>query len=330
LEKDAGEGVFLNAGWMLFALALPAVYLESQPPVFRVAVEAVQVDVYVGRGGKAVTGLTKDDFELFDNGVRQTIELFDIETVPLNIALVLDTSQSVAGSKLMQLQSAAHSFLRGLEDKDRAGLITFSHRMQQVGDLTGELETLHHAIDQVEAYGNTIWRDALYAGLKSVEFAAHRPVVLLFTDGEDTYSWLREDQLMPLVKQSSAVVYVVYGSGERLSALAPDGPHSPRSDRAWKQALTRRAQSTELLRKLTEVSGGRFIETAPEAPLSDVFMRILAELKTRYLLTYPPSDVAQEGWHEIRIKLTKKKGEIRARRGYFCKPPQRHDSGSPF
>jgi VWFA-related protein len=311
----------LRASWIFLALALPAAHQESQPPVFRVAVEAVQVDVFVGRDGKAVTGLTQADFALFDNGVRQEIELFDIETVPLNIALVLDTSQSVAGSKLMQLQSAAHSFLTGLEDKDRAGLITFSHRMQLASGLTSDLETLHQAIDRVEAYGNTIWRDALFAGLKSVEFAKHRPVVLLFTDGEDTYSWLREDQLLPLVQESSAVIYVIYGTGERLSALASDRPHSPASDRAWKQALAKRAQSTALLRELAEVSGGRFIETVPGATLQDVFMDILTELKTRYLLTYTPSGVAQEGWHEIRIELKKGKAEIRARRGYFRRSP---------
>ena len=68
---------------------------------------------------------------MFDNGSKQQVELVETEMVPLNIALVLDTSQSVAGPKLLQLQSAAHAFLDGLEAKDRAGLITFSHRMQQ-------------------------------------------------------------------------------------------------------------------------------------------------------------------------------------------------------
>ncbi len=174
----------MNAGGIAFALAIPAVYQEYQPPVFRIAVEAVQVDVYVGRGGKAVTGLTKDDFELFDNGVRQQLDLFNIETVPLNISLVLDTI-------------------------------------------------------------------------------------------------------------------------------------TPRSDRVWKQAQKRHAQSTKLLRELTEVTGGRFIEAEPGVSLSEAFLDILAELKTRYLLTYAPSDVAQEGWHEIRIKLKRQKGDIRARRGYF-------------
>jgi VWFA-related protein len=292
----------LNAGWLAFTLPLLAGIQELQPPVFRVAVEAVQVDVYVGRGGKALTDLTQDDFELFDNGVQQQIELFDIGTVPLNISLVFDTSQSVAGSKLIQLQAAAHSFLHDLEDKDRAALITFSHRMQQRAPLTGDLERLHRAVDRVEAFGNTIWHDALFAGLKSVESATHRPLVLLFTDGEDTYSWLREDQLTPLVRHSPAVVYVIYGSGGRSTE-----------------------QSTKLLRELSDLSGGRFIETAPEAPLPDIFMEVLAELKTRYLLTYSPTDVSKEGWHEIQIKLRRRKTEIRARRGYFYESPHNRE-----
>jgi VWFA-related protein len=177
----------LILGWLLPALGLLVAHQNPQTPVFRVAVEAVRVDVFVGRSRKAVSGLTQDDFEVFENGKRQRIEMVETQTVPLNIALVLDTSQSVAGRKLVQLQSAAHAFLDGLEDKDRAGLITFSHRMQKASPLTSELETLHRAIDQVEAYGSTVWHDALFAGLKAFESVRERPVVILFTDGEDAF-----------------------------------------------------------------------------------------------------------------------------------------------
>ncbi len=73
---------------------------------FRVAAEAVQVDVWVGRDGKGIAGLTEDDFALFDDGVRQEIALVDAESGPLNVVLVVDTSDSMAGNKLMELQAA--------------------------------------------------------------------------------------------------------------------------------------------------------------------------------------------------------------------------------
>jgi VWFA-related protein len=302
---------------LLSAWALAAVHQPPQTPVFRVSVEAVQVDVHVGRGRKAVTGLDVDDFELFDNGVRQRIELVDIETVPLNVALVLDTSQSVAGSKLLHLQSAAHAFLRGLDDKDRAGLITFCHRLHQASGLTSDLDVLHRAIDRVEAYGSTKWHDALFAGLKAVELAKDRPVVLLFTDGEDTYSWLREDQLPALVERSNAVLYVIHGR-EEIPMLPSDRPSSPRWQRGQSRKRVALSRRTEILRELTEIGGGRFLVAGDEQRLQEAFLEVLAELKTRYLLTYYPSpEVSGEGWHEVKVKLTKQKGDIRARRGYF-------------
>lgn len=282
----------------------------------------VQVDVHVGRGGKAVTGLGVDDFELFDNGVRQRIELVDIETVPLNVALVLDTSQSVAGSKLLHLQSAAHAFVRGLDNKDRAGLITFCHRLRQASGLTSDLDLLHRAIDAVEAYGGTKWHDALFAGLKAVEPAKDRPVVLLFTDGEGTYSWLREDQLPALVERSNAVLYVIHGR-EEIPLLPSDRPNSPQWQRARALKRAELSRRTDILRDLTEIGGGRFLVAGDEQHLQEAFLEVLAELKTRYLLTYYPSpEVSGEGWHEVKVELTKHRGEVRARRGYFRNAPR--------
>jgi VWFA-related protein len=252
--------------------------------------------------------------------VCQQIEVLDIETVPVHIALVLDTSTSVEGIELVRLQAAAHGFLRGLEPKDRAGLITFTHFVKLREPLTGDIERLHRAVDRVEAGGATVWRDALFAGLKMVEPTAERPVVILFTDGKDMDSWLREDQLMPLVEQSRAVVYTTYSASDPLGFrdVQPDGslPVWVRARLAQKLNQEER-KHTKLLRELAEASGGRFLEAKAEESLEQTFLGILEEMKTRYLLTYIPSGVKEEGWHEIEVKLKKGKADIRARRGYY-------------
>lgn len=285
-------------------VALPLLLAQAQErPAYRVAVEAVRVDVFVSRKGKALLGLTKDDFELFDNGVRQEIELVGREREPVSVALVLDVSDSVVGTPLNQLKAAADAFLRGLGPSDRATLVTFSHYIQQLSPMTSDFPSLHEAIDRVQARGRTSWHDALFAGLELLEGSSRRPLLLLFTDGEDTYSWLRGEQLPPLVRQSSAVVYA-------LSKKSPSG-------RGRVRGISPRAK---LLEEVTRAGGGRLIEAESTDEVAAGFQQVLTEMRNRYLLAYHPQGVRRDGWHTIEVKLRHRKGDVRARRGYFYRP----------
>ena len=283
-------------------VALPLLLAQAQErPAYRVAVEAVRVDVFVSRKGKALLGLTKDDFELFDNGVRQEIELVGREREPVSVALVLDVSDSVVGTPLNQLKAAADAFLRGLGPSDRATLVTFSHYIQQLSPMTSDFPSLHEAIDRVQARGSTSWHDALFAGLELLEGSSRRPLLLLFTDGEDTYSWLRGEQLPPLVRQSSAVVYA-------LSKKSPSGRG--------------RVRGTKLLEEVTRAGGGRLIEANSMEEVEAGFQQVLTEMRNRYLLAYDPQEVRRDGWHTIEVKLRHRKGDVRARQGYFYRPSE--------
>lgn len=274
---------------LLWVSILPWLFAAEpqERPAYRVEVDAVRVDVFVSRNKNAVQGLTRDDFELFDNGVRQEIEIVRRDREPLNVALVLDVSDSVAGAPLSHLKAAAHAFLRGLDTADRAMLVPFSHYIYGRTMLTRDLAALHEGIDGLRAGGRTSWYDALFVGLELLEGSPGRPLVLLFTDGEDTYSWLDEEQLAGVVRRSSPVVY----------AISKDA-------------------STGFLEEVVRSGGGRLIE-ADDAALEAAFREVLREMKSRYLLTYHPQSVEQKGWHSIRVELRGRKGEVRARRGYF-------------
>lgn len=307
---------------------------------FRVATEAVQVDVWVERDRKGIAGLTEDDFALFDDGVRQEIALVDAESEPLNVVLVVDTSASMVGNKLTELRAAGHAFVSALADEDRASIVTFSHHVHQPLELTSDKEALHDALDRIEARGATAWRDALFAAIKVLEPTRGRSLVLLFTDGRDTYSFIAQDQMKALVEQSSSVVYVVHGSRER---ILPTGASSFRPDReeslhSWNEvlrvdvpAVTRRseldrrrrerASLTKPLREVTDAGGGRLID-ASAAGLQEAFVRVLSEMRSRYLLVYRPSGVNREGWHTIELELHNLKGDVVFRRGYFYEPPR--------
>jgi Ca-activated chloride channel homolog len=295
------------------SLLPPASPREQDRAVFRVATQAVRVDVFVGHGGRALPGLTAEDFEIYDDGKIQALDSVSVRTVPLSVVLALDTSTSVAGRTLDLLRESASAFAEHLSDGDRAALLTFSHHLSLRSTFTTDGSPLRGALRDVQADGATCWYDALFAALEILEPERDRPMVLLFTDGADTYSWLTEEQLLPLVLESNAIVYAVT-RGE--PPTVPDIRTT--ADRArWRQARAEHARRTRVLRKVTDESSGRLVETDSYDRLQTLFLEILDEMKTRYVLTYSPPEPVRDGWHELQVKVKRNGVDVRARRGYF-------------
>jgi VWFA-related protein len=286
---------------------------QEERPVFRVSTEAVQVDVFVGEDGRAVAGLGASDFELYDDGDRRALDSVTVAEVPLNVVLVLDTSESVEGDTLTHLRRAAESLLDELSPADRAALLTFSHHLRLRSGLTSDVEPLKQALGEVEALGGTAWHDALFSALEMLEVVRERPMVLLFTDGADTYSWLREDQIVSLVSRSNAVVYAI--TREEKAPLPDLG--TTRAQERFRQNRRERMRRTRVLLDVTRESGGRLIETDSPDRLQEIFLEILAEMKTRYILTYSPPAPVRDGWHELEVKVKRKGVDVQARRGYY-------------
>jgi hypothetical protein len=115
---------------LALALIASASTQAPPPPTFSVGVEGVYVDVFVTDGDHPVLGLAASDFELKDNGVRQPVELVTVESLPLTTFLVLDTSGSVAGEKLLRLQAAGRALLGGMRTGDEACLVTFDQEVK--------------------------------------------------------------------------------------------------------------------------------------------------------------------------------------------------------
>jgi VWFA-related protein len=262
----------------------------SPQPTFRAHVDLVRLDVLVVRHGRPVPGLTAADFEVRDNGVVQQIDHISFAEVPLDVMLVLDTSRSVAGEKLEQLQEASHAFLDGLASADRAGLLTFSEVIALGSDLTSDLAQVHAAIERVEGRGATSLRDAIHAALLWPSRYEARPMILVFSDGMDTMSWLTPDQGTDIARESGAVVYGVgIGPGD---------------------------DEDQLLKRVAEATGGRLITAGPNRRLRAVFVEILNEMKARYIVSYYPQPQPREGWHDVRVDVKRGGGDVIVRRGY--------------
>jgi VWFA-related protein len=264
------------------------------------------VDVFVTRGGQPLPGLTAADFELKDNGARQSLELLAAESHPLNAVLVFDTSSSMAGERLQALRSAGLAFLDGLRPADQASLVTFNEEISWQSGPSADKGAVKRSLDGLRAERATAVYDALYAGLALSE-AHGRSLVVLFSDGEDNSSVLDERQLKTVAERSNALVHVV--SGWRAPA-------------SWRPAGGSAAEAPEpddlkALRQIAEASGGRFWTAESPARLRQAFAAIADAMSHRYVLRYEPSGVKREGWHRLEVRLRGKKGDVQTRRGYW-------------
>lgn len=301
---------------VLVALAVLAAGSRQSTQVFRSGVDAVQVDVLVTDGRRPVAGLTAADFELLDSGVQQRLSALATADVPIAMLLALDTSTSVEGSTLRHLKEGAQAAIQTLVPPDRAALLIFANDVRVQARWGSRAAPLLAGLAAARAGGSTSLYDAAFTALLlRDEVPGHRSMVVLFSDGADTASWLPARAVLDKAQRTDSVVYSVVMSA--------------RGGRDFEWKLQRRsgielspppvgsiARGTPFLEELADITGGDTFRTERTGDLRDAFTRIVTQFRSRYLLTYTPEGVASGGWHPIEVKLKDKKGHVRARRGY--------------
>lgn len=269
----------------VLAAALLGGPADGQPAVFGVDVAAVRLDVSVVRDGEAVTGLTAGDFEVRDDGVVQEVELLTGEERALHAVLVLDTSSSVAGDRLTMLKAAARAFIAGLSKEDAASVIAFSHQVLLLAQDPYDHGRLSATVAGLSSGGATALDDAVFAGLLRSTAGPGRPMVLVFSDGRNSLSWLEQKRVLEAARELEAVVHGIVAFGD-------DGG----------------------LRALADLTGGTVV--AAEDGLVAAFQRILTTAQNRYVLGYTPRGVKETGWHTVQVRLKRGQADVRVRRGY--------------
>jgi Ca-activated chloride channel family protein len=273
----------------LAALMFGVAGTVAQQAVFSSRVEAVRVDVLVTDNGRPVHGLKPEDFEVLDNGVPQKVELGTFEQIPLNVVLVLDMSASLQGVRLGHLQTAGRTLLDGLKSDDAVALVTFSNVVVQGTGLTTDRGRVRAALDQARGSGNTALIDASYAGMLIGESGVGRSLMIVFSDGVDTASWLLRESVMETARRSDVVAYGVE-VGQRGASFPKD---------------------------LSAATGGRLIEIESTQDLTSTFGGILEEFRTRYLVSYSPQGVTTGGWHRLDVRVKNRDAVVKARPGYL-------------
>lgn len=310
--------IILLAGTLAAFIAVAMQPPQPPPPAeptFRTRTSGVRIEVLVTTGGdRPVPNLTAADFELTDSGVAQQVEVITLRDRPVDVIIVLDTSASLGDDGLRHLLRATDALLGSLTDSDRAALVTFSRGVMMRSALTPDHDDVRGMLNGLKAAGATSVIDATYAAttLRTPADVDRSALLLVFSDGVDTTSWLRPEKVLQTARRSSLVPYaVVVGEAAATTANAPAAdPTRPPEPREPIDA------SDSFLRDLVVTGGGLFMPASDTGELERRFAEALDNFRQRYVLTYTPRGVDAPGWHPVTVKV-KGGRHVRARPGYL-------------
>lgn len=270
---------------------------------YRAQVDGVSVTVAVHDGRRGVSGLRAGDFEVSDNGVPQHLTSVTVESTPIDLTLVLDTSSSMSGGLLDRFVADVRAVERMLGETDRAALLTFSSSARMAAPLHAR-QALASAAELAPA-GSTAFYQALVAALLSETTAGRPHLVLALSDGDDNISLLDGADVRDLARRSETVLYVVLrgtlrASGSHVGWLAFKGPGD-----------------LSALEEAAAITGGEMRREKPDASAAALFKQVVDDFKAGYVLRYTPSGVAPGGWHDLAVTVKNARYTVRARRGYF-------------
>ncbi len=290
--------------------SVPSMDLLEQSPLFRDGVKVELVDLFASvhdSKGKLVNKLRREDFVIYDNDIPQAITQFSREYYPLSVLILLDTSGSMAGTKLDNARKSLIQFLGRLNPGDEAMLITFRTRPRVVASFTQDLNRIKQDLRKTEGDGSTALYDAILMGLGQIQNAHNRRrAILLISDGINTYGRT----------QLSDTVETLRRRGVELFAI---GMESDLPEDAWDRRVTR-----SVLAKLTESAGGETFLVSDSKDLPKVCHTISEQMHNQYTIGYAPPTSTGSAWHAIRIE-TRKPGftVIASKAGYY---PSAHKS----
>jgi Ca-activated chloride channel homolog len=265
-----------------------------------VRTEAVLVPVIVTQDGQFVRGLKAQDFEIAEDGVKQSIASLASEDAPLDLVLAIDVSGSMERS-LDQVKAAVKQLLSKLRLGDAATLVGFNDTLFLATEREKDQKARERAVDLLSAWGGTALYDATVRAVDLVSREWGRKGIVIFSDGDDRSSLTSREKATAKVQASDAMLYTVgFGSGATVPELR-----------------TR-------LENYAKATGGRAFFPQRAQELDVAFDQIVAELANQYVLSYASTNFKQDNaWRSIKVRVRNGKYDIRARQGYRTRGPQR-------
>jgi Ca-activated chloride channel homolog len=288
--------------------ATPAQVIRGDQ-VLRSGVDVVAVTATVlDADGHLVQGLTKDAFEVYEDGELRTISQFTNERVPVGLGLLLDVSDSMFGQRIVDARRAVERFLFDLlDDSDEFFVLAFNHYPHILTRWTNVPEDVSKALGDLKPSGGTAIYDAVIGALPMIgRRSRERAAIVVISDGADTASDATVSDVRSALLRSDAFVY----------AIAIDSPK--------RQAINTRVNETALS-EITGQSGGRTEVVRDMDGLQAATARIAEELNNQYVMAYASPRASDGKYHSIRVKATQPGYRVHARNGYVGVPKPRSD-----
>lgn len=315
--------------------------------VIKVETNLVTIPVTVlDRDGRFVSGLQKQNFQIFEDGIQQQVEYFASLETPFTVVLLLDVSASTQ-FKIEEIQNAAITFVNQLRQNDRVAVISFDEKIHVLAEATNNRAVLRDAILQAKFGGGTSLYEAVdFAINKQLRSIQGRKAVVLFTDGVDTTS--KRATYQTTVKEAEELDAMVYPirydtSSDMNSGMGGGGTSNPPQNRrrgggGWGQIIGAiltggsinigggvggsskedYEKAQKYLQDLAQASGGRHFEASSTYNLDSAFAGIAEELRRQYSIGYYPEKVGQPGQRkQIKVRVDKTNAVVRAKNSYI-------------
>jgi Ca-activated chloride channel family protein len=274
---------------------------------FTAGVELVHVPAVVTVKGELLRGLTKNDFQVLEDGVVQNVAFFTEgeagEQLPMHLGLLLDVSESM-GTDLTQAATAAVKFVNAFDEAEDVTFVDFDTEVRVARFSQARYFQLFERIRARKPTGATAIYDAMAMYLRGTMDQPGQKVLLLYSDGDDTTSRLNFGELEKMLKLDNVLVYCI-------GYLSREGRmHLPQVR----------------LTQMASLTGGKAYFPSDQKEVDKIYTEILAELASRYTLGYVSTNQKQDGaWRKVEVRVTRedaKKAKVRARPGYYAPSPR--------
>lgn len=290
------------------AAAVSALTLSLQNPTIvdrrplRSSVELTVVTATVrDTDGRLITGLPREEFEIYEDGDRQSISQFTNERVPVGLGLLLDISDSMFGRRIVDARGAVERFLLELlQPADAFFVMAFNHEPRMLTQWTNDPSTVRSALAGIKPWGGTAIYDAIIRAEPMLDTRTReRAALVVVSDGADTASDASLRDVRSALLRTDAFIYAVaIDSSERRPINTGVNP--------------------EALREITNQSGGTTEVVHDSGDLDGATSRIAEELNNQYMLGYSPPHGLDGRYHSIRVRMINSTYRVRARNGYVA------------
>jgi Ca-activated chloride channel family protein len=279
--------------------------LKTHTKPMKVDVSLVLVPVTITDPlNRLVTGLDKENFQIYEDQSPQELKSFSSEDAPVSIGVIFDMSGSMS-SKIERAREAVVEFFKTANPQDEFFMVTFADKPEEVSDFTSSVEDIQGKLVYTVPKGKTALLDAIYLGVSKMRQAKFpKKALLIISDGGDNHSRYTEGEIKSVVKEADVMIYAI-GIYDHYMATSEEmlGP--------------------ELLGDISELTGGRAFTIDNPNDLADVATKIGIELRNQYVLGYRPTNPGHNGkWRKIKVKLLPPKGlpplRVFAKTGYYA------------